>query len=299
MPPARNVQTSLTGTLEIARRDLLDLGLRNALLNYRPLRAKGVEVIAEKPVGVFRLLVREERSLTFRPAEEGALTTDGTVSDDDLAQPGDDLNGAARHKDLRLQTACASAQLQTRLLATFHAARTSMEEQGVNTLYLALGMLSWSEEDAGEKFCRAPLILIPVELARSDARDRFHLKYSGEELGDNVSLAEKLKQSFGIKSFPELPDPDDLDVDDYFNKVERAVRGRRGWTVDRRVSIHAPRAGRDRPLRVVWGKVNVSIHAPRAGRDLLLPETLRGIGVSIHAPRAGRDISKVKEPTSY
>ena len=121
------------------------------------LRAKGVEVIAEKPVGVFRLLVREERSLTFRPAEEGALTTDGTVSDDDLAQPGDDLNGAARHKDLRLQTACASAQLQTRLLATFHAARTSMEEQGVNTLYLALGMLSWSEGGRRREVLSSPI----------------------------------------------------------------------------------------------------------------------------------------------
>ena len=76
-----------------------------------------------------------------------------------------------------------------------------MEEQGVNTLYLALGMLCWREEDNSEKFCRAPLILIPVELGQSDARDRFHLKYAGDELGENVSLAEKLKQSFGIRKF--------------------------------------------------------------------------------------------------
>jgi hypothetical protein len=93
-------------------------------------------------------------------------------------------------------------------------------------------MLSWSEDENSEQFCRAPLILIPVELERSDARDRFHLKYTGEELGENVSLAEKLKQSFGIRKFPELPDPDDLDIDDYFQKVQRAVRGRSGWTVD-------------------------------------------------------------------
>ncbi len=107
-----------------------------------------------------------------------------------------------------------------------------MEEQGVNTLYLALGMLSWREEDNNDKFSRAPLILIPVELGRSDARDRFHLKYTGEELGENVSLAEKLKQSFGIKEFPDLPEADDVDVDDYFQKVQRSVIGRAGWTVD-------------------------------------------------------------------
>ena len=57
MPSARNDETNLTGTLEIARRDLLDLGLRNTLLNYRPLRSKGAEVIDEKPPEVFRLLV--------------------------------------------------------------------------------------------------------------------------------------------------------------------------------------------------------------------------------------------------
>jgi hypothetical protein len=232
MPPARSEMTNLTGTLEIARRELLDLGLRNTLLNYRPRRQKGVEVIDEKPAEVFRLLVKEERSMTFLPGEAGGLFASATVGDDRLAQPGDDPTSAARRKDLRLQTAYASTQLQSRLLATYHAARTSMEEQGVNTLYLALGMLSWSEDDNSEKFCRAPLILIPVELERSDARDRFHLKYSGEELGENVSLAEKLKQSFDIRNFPELPEPDELDAGAYFAKVLRAVRGRAGWTVD-------------------------------------------------------------------
>src|ERR1039458_6787199 len=232
MPPARHEGTSFTGTLEIARRDLLDLGLRNTLLNYRPLRSKGVEVIDEKPVEVFRLLVKEEKSLTFLSGEAGGPLSNGKTTEDQLAQPEDERNGAARHKDLRLQTSHAPAQLQTRLLATYHAARTSMEEQGVNTLYLALGMLSWREEDSSEKLCRAPLILIPVELGRSDARDRFHLKYTGGELGENVSLAEKLKQGFGIRKFPELPDPDDLDVGTYFKNVQRAVSGQSGWSVD-------------------------------------------------------------------
>ena len=66
MPPAIFNETNLTGTLEIARRDLLDLGLRNTLLNYRPLRSKGVEVIDEKPVEVFRLPVKEPSSSNYR-----------------------------------------------------------------------------------------------------------------------------------------------------------------------------------------------------------------------------------------
>jgi very-short-patch-repair endonuclease/KaiC/GvpD/RAD55 family RecA-like ATPase len=227
MAPATKKATDLTGTLESVRRDLLDLGLRNTLLNYRPLRSKGVDVVGEDPVEVFRVLVTEEKSMTFRAADSS-----GVFGSDDMAQPDDDRTSAQRHKDKQLQTSYTSAQLQTRLLATYHAARTSMEEQGVNTLYLALGMLSWKDEESSDKFCRAPLILIPAELDRSDARDRFHLKFSGEEFAENVSLAEKLKQSFGIKSYPPLPEPDDLDVADYFRKVARSVAGQRDWRVD-------------------------------------------------------------------
>ena len=37
MSPAKEKAADLAGTLETARRDLLDLGLRNTLLNYRRL----------------------------------------------------------------------------------------------------------------------------------------------------------------------------------------------------------------------------------------------------------------------
>src|SRR3974390_2306497 len=91
MPLPGQPETDLTSSLDHARRDLLDLGLRNTLLNFRPLRAKGVEVIDELPVEVFRLLVREERRLTFLPGQN-----DGTASDYYLALPQpEDEPGAA------------------------------------------------------------------------------------------------------------------------------------------------------------------------------------------------------------
>src|ERR1035438_8394033 len=99
MPAAKHDGTSFTGTLEIARRDLLDLGLRNTLLNYRPLRSKGLEVVEEKPVEVFRLLVKEEKSLTFLSGEAGGPLSNGTTGDDQLAQPEDERNGAARSEE--------------------------------------------------------------------------------------------------------------------------------------------------------------------------------------------------------
>jgi very-short-patch-repair endonuclease len=221
--------TNLTSALEVARRDLLDLGLRNPLLNYRLLRARGLDITGEKSAEVFRILVREEKRMTFLPGEPAAANEN--TGEAHLAQPEDESEAALRYTDLRLQTTYTSEQLQSRLLTTYHAARTSMEEQGVNTLYLALGMLNWSDDDNGKSY-RAPLILIPVELERANAKDRFHLKYTGEDLGENVSLVEKLKQDFGVKNFPSLGEADDLDTTAYFQELAQKVQGRAGWEVE-------------------------------------------------------------------
>ena len=42
------VNKSILAQIEEARKELLDLSLRNPLLNYRPLRARGLEVVGVK-----------------------------------------------------------------------------------------------------------------------------------------------------------------------------------------------------------------------------------------------------------
>ena len=230
MAQPKPAKTDLKRSLDVARRDLLDLGLRNPLLNYKLLRGKGLDIVDEKSVELFRILVREEKKMSFLPG--GSFQSNENAAGAQLTQPDEHPGASSRHTDLRIQTEYSSPQLQARLLATFRTARTSIEEQGVNSLYLALGMVNWREDDNSEKFYRAPLILIPVTLERSDALDRFHLKYSDEEIGENISLAEKLKQEFGLKEFPRLPEAEDIDVAEYFRAVENAIRSRQGWSID-------------------------------------------------------------------
>ena len=81
------------------------------------------------------------------------------------------------------------------------------------------------------------------------------------------------------------------------------------------ISIHAPRAGSDRDVVLVYpsihnfnprspcgerplcaaiftGPLTISIHAPRAGSDAHIPvPTVHIVAISIHAPRAGSDYS--------
>ncbi|MFL7809676.1 MAG: DUF4011 domain-containing protein, partial [Anaerolineae bacterium] len=315
----------IAAKLEAARRDLLDMSLYNRLLNYRPLRSKGVEFVDADPATVYRVLVVEGRKMSFLPAadepaaeedepdeagptdgeiatearggEEGptyergstAPTDEGTAEqrpgegepqeaniaakgryyeqpgaaaeDEATADKGEaeasgtaegevdegaaaaagtneEAGGAAgtdegaeRRAENKLQTPYPEAALQKRLLNTYYAARTYVEEQGVNTLFVALGMLRWYESPDSETARLAPLILVPVELDRTNVQARFRIQYSGDEIGDNLSLRAKLGTEFGC-TLPALPETEDVDVGAYTAQVQEAIAHLPRWSVD-------------------------------------------------------------------
>ena len=246
--------------LESARKELLDLGLRNPLLNYRLLRTRGLEVVGEVPAEVYRLLTADGKSMSFLPAPEFEDSTQETaqVTADALGQPPEqelaeqqsaeqelaDQESAeeqgtvdgptTRHTDSRLQTALSSEELQSRLLSTYHLANTFIQEQGVNTLFLTLGMLVWREGD-GDEPRKAPLVLVPVALDRTNVRTRFQLRYTGDDPGDNLSLRERLRSEFGVDlpHLAEQDDTEDLDIVAYLDAVADATKEFPEWSVDR------------------------------------------------------------------
>ncbi len=149
--------------LESARRDLLDLSARNRLVSTPRRAASVLEIVDERSSELFRLLVREGKSMTFLPRPEGQGPDDATTEDEALLQPEavddeDEGDLSSHHTDLHLQTAVGSEMLQRRLLKLYYDARTFQEEQGVNLLYLALGFLKWFEDDRSDKarFAREP-----------------------------------------------------------------------------------------------------------------------------------------------
>jgi len=235
-----NFQAGVASHLEKARRELLDLTIRNRLLNVprKSKTAKLVEVQDELSSEVFRLLAREGKSFTFLAGNESEIDADSADYDDPnfapLPQPGDDeadARGIAkRHSDTRLQTALTSKALQKRLLSMFYDARTAQEEMGINVLFLAMGFLRWYEDDKSETERWAPLLLVPVSLERQSAADRFKLKSLPEDIAENLSLATKLDAEFGLK-LPPLPDQDDLDLETYFSSIAQSVAGMSRWEV--------------------------------------------------------------------
>ncbi|WDF72263.1 DUF3320 domain-containing protein [Novosphingobium sp. KACC 22771] len=250
MIPQSDVETTsvfqsdlpITEKLDRARMELLDLSARNRLLNLprASKSARSIEIVDEKSAEIFRLLVREAKVFTFLAGKAARDTdVDEAVGDDadeilDLAQPEDDVADErgvfGRHADTRLQTRLTPKGLQKRLLELYFDARTLEEEQGVNILYLTLGMLKWIDPTNAANIRFAPLLLIPVSLERGNAGEKFKLRARPEEFASNLSLEAYLDRVHGIR-LPTFEATDNFEPIAYMDEVADAVAAKDGWAV--------------------------------------------------------------------
>jgi hypothetical protein len=219
--------TSIRNRLLADRKSLLDLGTRNRLINI-PLRTKNIraiEVVDAKTYEVFRMLGEGKRFTFLATAPEESEALDPKA----LPQPSE-TEAQARVTDRRLQTKLSPEVLQKRLLDIWYDARTLEEEQGVNILYLALGLMKWFEDDKSEVERVAPLVLLPARLERTSAADRFQLVSRGEPPSPNLSLQAKMDGEFGLK-IQDFGDEDDVDIVAYLTGVAETVSGKARWEV--------------------------------------------------------------------
>ena len=160
--------------------------------------------------------------MTFQPVGEDEVY--GTL---DFGGDESDLAPSVNQKNRRLQTGETTTALQKRLLNTYRLANTTIEETGVNTLFLGLGMLRWYESDSSQEERLAPLVLVPARLERTGVRARFSLGYTGDDLGVNLSLLEKAREGFALnlpgRDALEPLDGQDIDVAGYIAQVEELV----------------------------------------------------------------------------
>jgi hypothetical protein len=236
---------SLQQILDETRSELLDLSTRNRLLSM-PVETKSARVVHvwdEKSDPVFRLLVGEKKSFSLipridrqprDPSQNVAVDTETDLDDDNASLPLPDENeesgGIGHRHDTKLQTSLSSDGLQKRLLSLYRDARSIIEEQGVNVLYLALGRLKWFETEKSDTPRYAPLILVPVELKRKSASERFTLTWREEDVQENLSLAAKLRAEFGIE-LPKFPSEDELIPSSYAKAVSGILAGQERWEV--------------------------------------------------------------------
>jgi very-short-patch-repair endonuclease len=139
-----------------------------------------------------------------------------------------------KYTDDWLQTGSKPEMLDKSLRRIDEQARGTIEEQGVNTLYLSLGMLHYTDSPDSKQVFKGPVVLLPVQLKRSSARSGYQILASGEDPLINPALTEFLRSNFGM-TMPELPDsqsmPEDYDLQNIFSAVIQMIKGRQDWTL--------------------------------------------------------------------
>jgi very-short-patch-repair endonuclease len=235
-----------------ARRELLDQSRRNRLLNA-PLSGKRpwcMAVVGNDPDEIFQSLCREENfpGFAFAPSDEEEEPSEMSDQGLDVSLPllsrssSRSVNGQTHNGRTasgmanggrarpRLQTKLTSEKLERRLTKIFREERTLEEEQGVSTLYLALGFLKWFDSDQSDEASFAPLILVPVTMTRVRGSDGYALLGRDEEIVANISLREKLRTDFGL-TLPEIADDDGWAPSAHCALVATEVARYRRWGV--------------------------------------------------------------------
>jgi len=114
----------------------------------------------------------------------------------------------------------------------YRFARTSLDESGANTLFLAFGVLCYIDERTKYKVHRAPILLFPVELIRC-RKDSYVLRKRDEDQVFNITLIEYLKQVVGIDIPSNLQiNLQESDVGALLDGIRKAVVNRDDWKVE-------------------------------------------------------------------
>ena len=233
-----NYELQLEGTGEpttkqmIWERKLLDFTLRNNLLNTRlgrkvvPFITFGIEHLEDHLQNNEDYVIIPSPGKKIEPNDEGMY--------DSPHQAAEYQNYVSEMiKDNKIASYLTETELQGALTYVYRTARTSLEENGANSLFLALGMLRWFENSKSEQPRYAPILLLPVDIIRKSG-SKFIIRKRDEDIIMNITLVELLRQNFSInlEMLKELPkDESGVDVQKIFSIIRLAIADQKNWCI--------------------------------------------------------------------
>lgn len=205
-------------------RKLLDFSLRNNLINTRI----GRRVIPFVSFEIDRIedLLEKGEDFSITPFPDIKLYPNDDGMYDSVGQAQEYRAFVSEFIGSRkIVSYLTDYELQNALKHVYRTARTSIEENGANSLFLALGMLKWYENARSEQPRFAPILLLPVDIIRRSNNNYIIRKRDAEAIL-NITLVELLKQNFRINL-----DTRNVDVKVLFTYIRRAIAEQRRWNV--------------------------------------------------------------------
>ncbi len=223
------------GRIDRWQRKLLDLSLRNRLLNFKPNKQSVPILCPDISLLEDRLAAGKKLRLISLPEQNPLRERDAELHRQRTNQ---DFNTEFARVALdRNEVSCSltEQELSSRLTTIYRNVRNDLSEGGSNTLFLAVGFLRWKQKPEDSKSYRAPLLLVPVKLTRKSALSPFHLTLHEDDVRFNATLIQLLKKDFGRDlSFLESDLPRDesgVDVPKVLERMRREIRDIPGFEV--------------------------------------------------------------------
>lgn len=221
--------------IQIWERKLLDFSLRNTLLNFRVTK-KALQLMTSNLAELEdRLSDNEDFRIMEAPSEWSKSVRDAKMYEIENQRDLIENIAAQELKNNRIRTFLPFYELEQSLKDLYRNAKLSIEENGTNTMFLALGFLRWFESDVSEKARYAPIVLVPVDIVKSSRNKGYIIRSRQEEAQINITLIEYLRQIFGLK----IPNLDPLPLDEHgtnlplvFNTIREAIMDKKRWNIE-------------------------------------------------------------------
>lgn len=217
------------------KRKLLDLTMHNKLLNFRD--TKKTLAMLCPDLGSLEDALADGASFRVHPRLAELGEVDPRNADVHRSRTGQNAMDEQLREELsahRLHADMIETELNRRMLDVYREARLSIEENGANTLYLALGFLAWYESKSSEKRRLAPIMLIPLDIDRRSVQDGFSISQGDDEPIVNITLLEMLATDFDliIPNMDPIPtDEHGIDVKGILNTFRKAIKTIDRWEV--------------------------------------------------------------------
>lgn len=242
----------LTSALEQLRLKLLDLTGRNRLINFKHTAGKSLQFVEGHPAAIYQKLVEANNKASIsvlglpEPARRDWVERNGRLQRPEPrdwaksvgVSAGYDISGGGEESDQsNVRALMYPDDLAKHCRKIEREATLAIEETGANMLFLVLGFLEFPDQRDSDKTFTAPLISVPVSLQKKEVAgiQQFSLQYTGDDISENLSLREKLRNDFGLV-LPELGE-EQIDVNGYFAELQTIIKKQPGFALKHRVSL--------------------------------------------------------------
>lgn len=219
---------ALAKKVEYWKKELLDTGKKNKMINYRETKRSTLRILDPSPTELFNRLAFSEKPLSFqKPIDKRSdirtfsmLALLETLSYSLPAYKGD------------IKTAGTISERERTLKNLRSKAKLALEEQGTNILYLSFGFIVWRN---GSEFMRSPLLMMPVTISQKSLNSPYLLTKNDDDIEVNPTLDYLFNSEFGI-DLPTFDAKNKDSFEEYLKTIEDIV-DKRGWRLVREVSL--------------------------------------------------------------